>query len=129
MLASLREAAGEQQVNIEVIAPAIGGIEVSDGSQVPADQKIGGGPSVLYDAVVILVSKDGAAQLASMPAASDFVTDAYAHCKFIGYTREAMPLLEASRLAAQADDGFVRMDQAGAAAFIGRCASLRFWRR
>ena len=29
--------------------PAVGGIEASDGHRVPADQKIDGGPSVLYE--------------------------------------------------------------------------------
>ena len=55
----------------------------------PAHQKIDGGPSVLYDAVVVLASADGAALLASDAAAKDFVTDAHAHCKFIGHAASA----------------------------------------
>jgi catalase len=50
---------------------------------------------VLCDAVIILPSGHGASALASVPA-RDFVTDAYAHCKFIGYTGDAVPLFEAS---------------------------------
>jgi C-terminal domain found in long catalases len=84
-LEDVRSAAERGQVNTELIAPAVGGIEASDGNQIPADQKVDGGPSVLYDAVIVLASKHGATELASMPAARDFVTDAYAHCKFIGY--------------------------------------------
>ena len=53
-----------------------------------ADQKIDGAPSVLYDAVIVITTKNGATALAAMPAARDFVTDAYAHCKFIGYAGE-----------------------------------------
>jgi catalase len=128
-LASLREAAGREQVNMELVAPTVGGIEASDGSRLPADQKIDGGPSVLYDAVVVLASKHGASALASMPAARDFVTDAYAHCKFIGYTGDTMPLFEASALSSMIDEGFISLDNHGASEFIAQCAKLRHWPR
>ena len=59
-LADLRSAAEAEGVTVELVAPTVGGIETSDGSRVPAGQKIDGGPSVLYDAVVVLVSQDGA---------------------------------------------------------------------
>ena len=77
-----------------MVAAKIGGATGSDGSLVSADQKLDGAPSVLYDAVVMLASEPGAADLAGIPAARDFVTDAYAHCKFIGYTAPtARPVL------------------------------------
>ena len=95
----------------------------------PADQKIGGGPSVLYDAVIVLAAKDDAEALAVLPAARDFVTDAYAHCKFIGYTDDAAPLFEAAGLSRLMDDGFISLDETAAAEFISRCAELRFWSR
>jgi len=128
-LADLRSAAGQEHAAVEVIAPAVGGIEVSDGNRVPADQKIDGGPSVLYDSVVLLVSKQGAPRLAANPAARDFVTDAYAHCKFIGYAGDAAPLFEAAGLSSLMDDGFISLDERSAADFISRCAKLRFWPR
>jgi catalase len=128
-LADLRSAAGQEHAAVEVIAPAVGGIEVSDGNRVPADQKIDGGPSVLYDSVVLLVSKQGALRLAANPAARDFVTDAYAHCKFIGYAGDAAPLFEAAGLSSLMDDGFISLDERSAADFISRCAKLRFWPR
>jgi len=96
---------------------------------VPADQKIGGGPSVLYDAVIVLAAKDGAEALAVLPAARDFVTDAYAHCKFVGYTGDAAPLFEAAGLSRLIDNGFVSLDETAAAEFISRCGRLRFWSR
>ena len=49
-----------------------------------AQQMLGGGPSVLYDAVAVVTSDEGATTLAGMPAAKDFVTDAHNHKKFIG---------------------------------------------
>ena len=63
------------------------------------------------------------------PAAQDFVTDAYAHCKFIGYVAAAAPLLEAAGVADRVDDGFVALDGDGAGQFVERCRDLRFWDR
>jgi catalase len=128
-LESVKSAAEQAQVNVELIAPAVGGVDDSDGNHAPADQKIDGGPSVLYDAVILLVSKHSAPALAAQPAVRDFVADAYAHCKFIGYTDDASPLFEAAGLDGQTDDGFVSLDQQSAADFISRCAKLRFWPR
>jgi catalase len=128
-LAELTSAAEQAQVNVEIVAPAVGGVEASDGQRVPADQKIDGGPSVLYDAVVVLGSKQGAPLLAVLPAARDFVADAFAHCKFIGFTGDSAPLFEAAGLASLLDDGFADLGQLSAADFLSRCGQLRFWPR
>jgi catalase len=128
-LAELTSAAEQAQVNVEIVAPVVGGVEASDGQRVPADQKIDGGPSVLYDAVVVLGSKQGAPLLAVLPAARDFVADAFAHCKFIGFTGDSAPLFEAAGLASLLDDGFADLGQLSAADFLSRCAQLRFWPR
>jgi catalase len=130
ILAALRAAAAEEEANVELVAPAIGGIEASDGERVPGDQTIDGGPSVLYDAVVLLVSEAGAAKLAGDPAARDFITDAFAHCKLIGYVDAAQGLFDATGLSAMIDDGFVLLDTADdAPGFLERCRALRTWAR
>ena len=111
-LAALRAAASAEQATVEIIAPAVSGVDASDGSHVPAAQQIDGAPSVLYDAVAILTSPGGGRALAARPAARDFVTDAVAHCKFIGYTSGAAVLFEAAGLPAEAadlDGGFVSL--------------------
>jgi catalase len=128
-LAELTSAAQRAKVTVELVAPSVGGVESSDGNRVPADQKIDGGPSVLYDAVVLLAPKQGAALLAALPAARDFVTDAFAHCKFIGYAGDPGPLLQAAGLASLTDDGFISLDQQSATDFLTSCAGLRFWPR
>ena len=128
-LDQVKSVAEQAQVNVELIAPAVGGVDDSDGNHAPADQKIDGGPSVLYDAVILLASKHGAPALAAQPAVRDFLADAYAHCKFIGYTGDASPLFEAAGLGGLTDDGFVSLDEHSAADFISRCAKLRFWPR
>ncbi len=130
-LQALRAAAEEEGATVGIIAPHIAGATGSDGSRVAAGQKIDGAPSVLYDAVAVLASADGAARLAGLPAARDFVSDAYAHCKFIAYSDGAGPLLEAAGVAGLLDDGFVRLDagRASADAFIERCRQVRLWER
>ncbi len=131
-LASLRAAAEAEGATVEVIAPAVGGVDLSDGTRVPADQQVDGAPAVLYDAVAILAEPGAARVLAARPAARDFVTDAVAHCKFIGYTSGAAALLLAAGLPADpagTDHGFVDLAEHAPAAFIARCRALRHWAR
>jgi catalase len=128
VLAALREEAERRDVNVELIAPAVGGVTASDGSRIEADQKLDGAPSVLYDAVAILANGD--AGLADLPPARDFVSDAFAHCKFIGHTDGAATLFEAVGLGDKLDGGFVALgngDSAGA--LFDACAALRYWDR
>jgi catalase len=42
----------------EIIAPTVGGVVLDDGTRLAAQQKIDGGPSVLYDSVAVIVSDD-----------------------------------------------------------------------
>jgi catalase len=129
LLQELRAAADAEKVVVEIVAPTVGGVSGSDGKVITADQKIDGGPSVLYDAVAILTSTDGVDGLAAHPAARDFVTDAYAHAKFVGYTEAASPLFADVGLADKLDDGFVALESVDPAGFLGRCAALRYWDR
>jgi len=113
----------------EVVAPKIGGVTLDDGTKVAAKQKIDGGPSVLYDAVAVLPSAAGAALLARDAAAKDFCADAFGHCKFIGFTKDAAALFDAARIP-EMDDGFVQLAKAkDAKAFVATCRTLRFWPR
>ncbi|MBS0331757.1 MAG: catalase HPII, partial [Proteobacteria bacterium] len=122
-------AAGQAMSMVEVVAPKVAGAVLSDGTLVPAKQKIDGGPSVLYDAVVVLASAEGAARLARDSAARDFVGDAFAHCKFIGYSPEAASLVEQAAFSGL-DEGCVRLAAPGdAKGFLKRCGDLRFWTR
>lgn len=114
----------------EVIAPKIAGVTLSDGTTVAAKHKIDGGPSVLFDAVAIVVSADGAALLARDAAAKDFVTDAFAHCKYIGIGAEAEPIFVAAGIVEDLDDACLPLAKTGdAAAFLTAARSLRFWPR
>jgi catalase len=84
----------------------------------------------LFDAVVLLLSETGAELLVKEAAARDFVSDAFAHCKFIGFTTGAEPLLIRAGVAPDADEGLVRLDSAASAkTFVAACRKLRLWAR
>ena len=128
---ALKTAAEALPAVCEVIAPKIAGATLDDGSFIKAKQKIDGGPSVLYDAVALVLSDDGAAKLAGDKTAKDFVSDAFGHGKFIAHTAEAEPLLERAGLRREdRDDGVVQLGGAGdASAFLDLCGKLRLWER
>ena len=127
---ALLDSVKKQKASFEVIAPKIGGAVMSDGSRVEAHQMIDGGPSVLYDAVALVVSAAGVADLCKEASAKDFVADAFTHCKYIAYVAEAMPLLEKVGIAGDLDEGTVAIkDKATAASFLDQAENLRFWPR
>lgn len=129
ILDALGQAAEKKGVTLEFVAPTIGGVKSSSGAHVAAEQKIGGGPSVLYDAVAILPGKEAAQMLAKHPAARDFVADAFTHLKFIAYVDAAKPLFEKAGILSDLDEGCVQLTKANASEFISQCRSLRFWDR
>jgi catalase len=129
LLAALRKALEAEGAKLKVVAPRIGGVKASDGSLVEADEKIDGGPSVVFDAVAILTDEKGAEMLAGMPPARDFVSDAFAHKKFIAYTAAAKSLLSKAGVE-RPDDGLVELGKAqDAGAFVKACRKLRYWDR
>ena len=85
---------------------------------------------MLYDAVAVMPSEQGVTALLKNAAAKDFVSDAFAHLKFIAYAASAMPLFEKAGIAADLDEGCIPLDSAKAAsAFITACRKLRRWER
>lgn len=120
----------EQRATFEVIAPKIGGVTLSDGNWIEAHQMIDGGPSVLYDAVALLPSSEGSSDLLKEATARDFVSDAFVHCKFIGYVETALPLMQKAGIADSLDEGVIKLRAAGdVAAFIKVLGKLRVWGR
>jgi catalase len=130
LLSALKKALEGAGADMDIIAPTVGGVTATDGSTVEGDEKLGGGPSVLYDAVAILPSEDGIGDLMSEPAARDFVADAFAHYKFVLFTEPARQLFQKAGLPDDLDDGFMPFGKkADAKSFVDSCAKLRFWDR
>jgi hypothetical protein len=124
--------------NINATGALVGETILGNGGNdtlIAGDQKIGGGPSVLYDAVAVLPSEEGVNLLVTNPAARDFVADAFAHLKFIAYVNAAMPLFEKAGIAADLDEGCIsliapkRSAAKSATAFVAACRNLRLWER
>jgi catalase len=127
---ALVKAVDKEGAVYDVVAPKIGGVTLSDGTAVAAKQKIDGGPSVLFDAVAVVASEEGAALLAIDAAAKDFVTDAFAHCKYIGLTAEAQALFEKAGIADDLDEACLPLATAkDAGTFLTACRALRHWPR
>ncbi|MEX0808971.1 MAG: catalase [Dongiaceae bacterium] len=129
LLRSLQSALEAEGATMEIIAPEIGGVESSDGIWFDAKHKIDGGPSVLFDAVAVLPGADEAGRLAANPAAKDFVSDAFVHCKFIAYTADAMPLFKKVDIDVAADDGCIALTASTVKNFVKTCRGLRHWAR
>jgi catalase len=128
VLTALEKSLKSEGAILTLVAPEVGGVEDSAGTWHDAHEKLEGAPSVLFDAVAILASKEGASLLGTLPAARDFVADAVAHHKFIAYTVATVPLLE--KAGATLDEGFVPLNKASDCnVFLTACRKIRFWDR
>ena len=126
---SVINALKKEGASYEVIAAEVGGATCADGEHIPAQQVINGGPSVLYDAVLVLINKKGAEYFSQVPEAKDFVNDAHAHMKFIGYTEQAKSLFKAAGLHDKKDKGWIELNKTNAELFIKSLRALRYWKR
>ena len=79
----------------------------------------------MFDSVFIALSTDSANQLANEAAAIAWVHDAFAHCKVIGATREAKPLLDAAGIIP--DEGVIIAIDPNP--FLAAAAKGRIWVR
>ncbi|MEQ8662291.1 MAG: catalase HPII, partial [Gammaproteobacteria bacterium] len=132
LLQNLRQALDEEGASLKLVAAHVGGVETDDGAVFAATEQYDGGPSVLFDAVVLLTTQDGARAAQMHPAARDFVADAVAHAKFVGYVSGATSLLAATGVdAPNAEHGFLALDDGLDACrnFVARCRDLRCWSR
>lgn len=86
-----------------LIAPKVGGAKAKGGKLLAADKQLAGTPSVMVDAIALVLSSEGAAMLAKDAGAVQFVMDAFGHLKAIGASPGAKALLE--KAGVQPDDG------------------------
>jgi catalase len=79
---------------VKLIAPKVGKVKLKEGGTLQADGQLQGTPSVVVDAIAVVLSAEGTALLLKESAAVQFVMDAFGHLKAIGYTKAAQPLLD-----------------------------------
>jgi catalase len=131
LVTALQKAIAAAGAKAKIIAEKIGGAELSGGKLLPADQCIDGGPSSLFDAVAIVASAEGAARVAGMGAAQDFVRDAFAHLKTVGFTENLDALFAKAGLAAEdLDEACIALTKrADAKRFVDMAAKGKMWAR
>jgi len=125
LLKALKNGAKKQKANLAIIAPKVGGTLMSNKTSTDSDFQLAGGSSVLFDAVFVALSEDGAKTLLRESAAVAWVQDAFAHCKVIGATEAARPLLDAAGVAL--DEGM--LIGANVEDFLSKAAGGRIWDR
>jgi catalase len=109
-----------------IVAPKAAGARLKGGAVLPADQALRGAPSVMFDAVALVLSPEGAAMLLKQAEAINWIRDAFGHLKVIGHTAEAEPLL--AKAAVEPDAGMIDL-KGGVARFIAAAKQGRIWDR
>jgi len=99
LLAEIKKAVIEAGASVKVVAPKVGRVKLADGSTIAADGQLAGTPSVLFDAVAIILSTEGADALSKDGAAIDFARDAFGHLKAIAVDKGGQLLLKTGNVA------------------------------
>jgi len=122
----LRQALTKEGAKLKLVAPKIG--KMANGLE--PDQTIEGGPSVLFDAVVLLPSETGTKDLLGMAAAVNWVRDAFGHLKAIGFNDAAKPMLEKAGIAPDDKLGVISFEAVrGLESFIATAKKHKVWER
>lgn len=109
LISKLRKAASEAGATVKIVAPKVGGAKLADGSLLKADGQLAGTPSVIFDAVAVILSGEGARILSMESAAIDFVRDAFGHLKAIALDEGGRVLLQKANL--EPDAGIISATQ------------------
>ncbi|TKW65030.1 MAG: catalase [Paracoccus denitrificans] len=106
--------------SVMLVAPKVGEMKVKGGT-LAADGQLAGSPSVIFDAVAMVLMPEQVEKLKKDAAAKAWVSDAYAHLKAIGHCPGSKALLDHCHI--EADEGVVKNEDFVAA------ASKRYWER
>ncbi len=134
-MSNLKKALKQESACVFIVAPTLGFVTTDKGGELPVHHSFFTTASVLFDAVFILAGSDGA--LTENPDVTDFISDAFRHCKPIGADANGSRFIERSQLAQKfknaRDKGIMLRDQEVnskfAAEFIDAMTKHRFWER
>ena len=116
VMAAVTKAGG----SVFTVAPKVGGLKLKGGT-LKADGQLAGSPSVLFDAVALVLAPEAAAKLCKEGAAVQFVMDAFGHVKTIGHNPGAQALLD--KAGVEPDAGVVSLVD------FAKVAPKRHWDR
>jgi catalase len=108
----------------KIVAPHVGEVTLSDNSRVKVDGQLAGTPSVVFDAVAIVLSAEMGAKLAREASAVDFARDAFGHLKAIAADEGARAVL--NKAGVEKDAGVV--EASDVKGFV-QAAKTRQWDR
>jgi catalase len=121
---AVKAAVEKEGAQAKIVAPKIA-VTLAGGRRLAADGQLDGTPSIVFDAVALVVSEEGCAELLTNGAAIDFAKDAFGHLKAIGMVAAAQPLLD--KAGVEPDAGVVDL-ASGADGFVAP-ARTRQWDR
>ena len=124
VIKKIKKAVTDAGAAVKIIAPKVGGAKLADGSMLAADGQLAGTPSVLFDAVAVILSDAGAKALSGESAAIDFVRDAFGHLKAIAVDKGGQTLLQKAGVGSDAGVVLANNQEAFIAA-----AKTRQWNR
>ena len=98
VIETIKKAVMDAGATVKIIAPKVGGVKLATGAMMVADGQLAGSPSVLFDAIAVILSAGGAQSLSMESAAIDFVRDAFGHLKAIAVDNGGKTLLKAANI-------------------------------
>ena len=116
VIGSVKAAGG----SVFVVAPKVGPLKLKGGEITP-DGQLAGSPSMLFDAVAMVLMPDQVEKLKKDAAAKDWLANAYAHLKAIGHCKGSAALFPVVGI--EPDEGVVPYAQ------IAEAATRRYWAR
>lgn len=126
---AVAKVAKEEGAMFEVIAPSVGAFKTSSGKEVVPEHFLSGAPSALFDCVIVAPATEKVDELLEQAAAVNWIRDAFAHLKVIGFTEAATPLFDKANVPIDADDGLVDVSGAKLSAFVSAAKQYRIWDR
>ncbi len=98
IIEKIKTAATAAGATVKLVALKVGSVKLAGGSSLVADGQLAGTPSVLFDAIAVVLSDQGAQLLSAESAAIDFVRDAFGHLKAIAVDQGGQVLLSKANI-------------------------------
>jgi len=105
---AVKQAATAAGATVKMVATKIGDVKLADGSLIKVDGQLAGTPSVMFDAIAIILTDTASVLLAKDAAAIDFVRDAFGHLKAIAVDKGGEALLKKAGI--ERDAGVIAVD-------------------
>lgn len=129
LIAAIKKTAKAEKAMVELIAPKIGPMEDSAGKPINPEHFLAGAPSSLFDCVIVAPAESEVSMLLQQAAAIDWIRDAFAHLKVIGFTEPAKPLFEKASVATDGEAGIVEIAKTKLDDFVQQAKQHRIWDR